>query len=112
MTAKIFIDGEAGTTGLGIRDRLVNVAGIELRSLTGDRRKDPAARREIMSEVDLVVLCLPDDAAKESVALAGELGEKAPKILDASTAYRVAPKPHRNIHPTTYSQPHRFQRNL
>src|SRR5260221_13472071 len=88
--AKIFIDGEAGTTGLGIRERLLSVAGIELRSLTGDKRKDPAARREIMAEVDLVVLCLPDDAAKESVALADSLGDQAPKILDASTAHRVA----------------------
>lgn len=88
--AKIFIDGEAGTTGLGIRDRLQSVAGIELRSLTGDKRKDPAARRGIMAEVDLVVLCLPDEAAKESVALADSLGDKAPKILDASTAHRVA----------------------
>jgi N-acetyl-gamma-glutamyl-phosphate reductase len=90
-SAKVFIDGEAGTTGLGIRDRLQHVAGVELKSLTGDKRKDPEARRTVMGEVDLVVLCLPDDAAKESVALADSLGEKAPKILDASTAYRVAP---------------------
>lgn len=90
-SAKIFIDGEAGTTGLGIRDRLQHVPGVELKSLTGDKRKDPDARRAMMAEVDLVVLCLPDDAAKESVALADTLGEGAPKILDASTAYRVAP---------------------
>jgi N-acetyl-gamma-glutamyl-phosphate reductase len=90
-TASIFIDGEAGTTGLGIRERLQGVAGIDLKSLTGDKRKDPEARRALMAEVDLVVLCLPDDAAKESVALADSLGDKAPKILDASTAYRVAP---------------------
>ena len=90
-TASIFIDGEAGTTGLGIRERLLAVSTIELKSLTGDKRKDPEARRALMAEVDLVVLCLPDDAAKESVALADSLGDKAPKILDASTAYRVAP---------------------
>ncbi|MBI2253734.1 MAG: N-acetyl-gamma-glutamyl-phosphate reductase [Proteobacteria bacterium] len=90
-SAKIFIDGEAGTTGLGIRERLQHVPGIELKSLPGDKRKDPDARRAIMSEVDLVVLCLPDDAAKESVALADSLGGNAPKVLDASTAHRVAP---------------------
>jgi N-acetyl-gamma-glutamyl-phosphate reductase len=90
-TARVFIDGEAGTTGLGIRERLLKQSGIELRSLSGEKRKDPAARRDIMGEVDLVVLCLPDGAAKESVALAEGLGNAAPRILDASTAYRVAP---------------------
>ena len=90
-SARIFIDGEAGTTGLGIRERLLDVPGIDLKSLTGDKRKDPEARRALMAEVDLVVLCLPDDVARESVALADSLGDKAPKILDASTAYRVAP---------------------
>ncbi len=86
----VFIDGEAGTTGLGIRERLLRVPGIRLRSIAEDRRKDPDARRALMEEVDLVVLCLPDAAAKESVALADSLGDKAPKIIDASTAHRVA----------------------
>ena len=84
----LFIDGEAGTTGLGIRDRLAIFRDIELRSLSAADRKDPEARRKIMQDVDLVVLCLPDAAAKESVALAGENG---PKILDASTAHRTDP---------------------
>jgi N-acetyl-gamma-glutamyl-phosphate reductase len=87
----IFIDGEAGTTGLGIRDRLIAHPGITLKSIAADKRKDPAARKALMAQVDLVVLCLPDDAAKESAMLADELGTKAPKIVDASTAHRVAP---------------------
>jgi N-acetyl-gamma-glutamyl-phosphate reductase len=88
LTRTIFIDGEAGTTGLGIAHGL---AGVAVRSIAPERRKDPEARREIMASVDLVVLCLPDAAAKESVALADTLGAKSPKIVDASTAHRVAP---------------------
>ncbi len=91
LTRTIFIDGEAGTTGLGIAQRLAGLAGVAVRSIAPERRKDPEARREIMSSVDLVVLCLPDAAAKESVALADSLGAKSPKIVDASTAHRVAP---------------------
>jgi N-acetyl-gamma-glutamyl-phosphate reductase len=87
----VFIDGEAGTTGLGIRDRLNGLASVELRSLPGERRKDPAARRDIMAEADVVILCLPDAAAREAVALADGLGNHAPRLLDASTAHRVHP---------------------
>jgi len=89
--AKVFIDGEAGTTGLQIRDRLANEAGIEVVSIDPAKRKDAGARKDMMRACDLVVLCLPDDAAKEAVALAAELGSEAPKIVDASTAHRVAP---------------------
>ena len=88
-TPGIFIDGEAGTTGLGIRERLARLP-VAVKSLPEALRKDPAARRDIMAAVDLVVLCLPDAAAKESVALADGLGDRAPKIVDASTAHRVA----------------------
>ncbi len=89
--ATVFIDGEAGTTGLQIRERLASLKGIALKSIDTTLRKDAAARKALMRDVDLVVLCLPDDAAKEAVALAAELGSEAPKIVDASTAHRVAP---------------------
>jgi N-acetyl-gamma-glutamyl-phosphate reductase len=88
--ASIFIDGEAGTTGLEIRERLARVPEVAVKSIDPALRKDAAARKAMLRDVDLVVLCLPDDAAKETVALAEELGEAAPKILDASTAHRVA----------------------
>jgi N-acetyl-gamma-glutamyl-phosphate reductase len=87
----VFIDGESGTTGLGIRERLAALPNVQLRSLPVDRRRDPGARREMMAQVDLVVLCLPDDAAKESASMADNLGNAAPKVLDASTAHRVHP---------------------
>ena len=89
-TPSVFIDGEAGTTGLGIRERLA-ATGIALRSVDADRRRDPQARRAVMAEVDVVVLCLPDEAARQSVALADSLGLDGPKVLDASTAFRVDP---------------------
>ena len=88
--AKVFIDGEAGTTGLGIRERLADVAGIERVSIVPEQRKDAGAKAELMRGVDLVVLCLPDDAARETVALADGLESGGPKIVDVSTAHRVA----------------------
>ena len=89
MSAKIFIDGESGTTGLGIRARLEALPDIELLSLPPDQRKDPEAKQAVMERADIVVLCLPDDAARETVAIAAAMGDKSPRILDASTAHRV-----------------------
>ncbi len=91
MSYSVFIDGEAGTTGLGIRERLADVPGITVRSIDPARRKDPEARRAMMAQVDVAILCLHDEAARESAALAAELGHDAPKLLDASTAHRVDP---------------------
>ncbi len=87
MTAKVFIDGEHGTTGLQIRTRLANRSDIEIISIPTDRRKDPAARAEYLIAADVAILCLPDDAAKEAVALAAHSGTR---FIDASTAHRTA----------------------
>ena len=88
MTKTIFIDGEAGTTGLQIRDRLAGRTDLQVVSIDPARRKDPAARAELLNGADAVVLCLPDEASREAV---GMISSKAVKVVDASTAYRVAP---------------------
>lgn len=88
MSARIFIDGEAGTTGLQIRERLVRRRDVTLISLSDAERKNTDARRSALNECDLAILCLPDDAARESVSL---IDNDRTKVIDASTAHRTAP---------------------
>src|ERR1700755_1428915 len=88
MVAKIFIDGESGTTGLQIRERLAGRRDLEVISISADKRKDQDERKRLLNLADVAILCLPDDAAKESVSL---VDNDRTKIIDASTAHRVAP---------------------
>ncbi|HXY58571.1 MAG TPA: N-acetyl-gamma-glutamyl-phosphate reductase [Methylocystis sp.] len=91
MSYKIFIDGDSGTTGLEIRERLAGRTDLELVAIARELRKDAAAKRDILASVDVAILCLPDDAARETVALCDALAADAPRLLDASTAHRTAP---------------------
>ncbi|WP_353205204.1 N-acetyl-gamma-glutamyl-phosphate reductase [Sphingomonas sp.] len=86
MSVSLFIDGAAGTTGLEIRERMAGRSDVALVELDESRRKDPAARTEALNDSDFVILCLPDDAAREAVAL---IANDRTRVIDASTAHRT-----------------------
>ena len=88
MKPVIFIDGREGTTGLQIEERLSARQDIELIAIDEDKRKDPAERKKFLNAADLVFLCLPDDAAREAVAM---IDNPHTRVIDASTAHRTAP---------------------
>jgi N-acetyl-gamma-glutamyl-phosphate reductase len=88
MVAKVFIDGAAGTTGLEIRERLEGRKDLSILRLSDADRKDSRARAGALNDADVVILCLPDEAAKEAVSLVENPGTR---VIDASTAHRVAP---------------------
>ena len=88
MTTKVFIDGEAGTTGLQIRERLASRRDLTVLSIAPKRRKETAARADLINAADVVILCLPDDASREAVSL---IENATTKVIDASTAFRTAP---------------------
>ena len=88
MTQTVFIDGAAGTTGLEIAERLAGRSEFSLITLDEARRKDAGARREALNDADFVILCLPDDAARDAVAM---IDNDRTRVIDASTAHRVAP---------------------
>lgn len=88
MTISVFIDGAAGTTGIDVRERLSRRKDLTVVTLDDDRRKDPGARREALGDSTVAILCLPDDAARDAVAL---IGDAATRVIDASSAHRVAP---------------------
>ena len=85
---KVFVDGQEGTTGLQIRDRLLGHGGVSLLEIDPEKRKDTAERRRLLNEADVAFLCLPDAAAKESAAL---VTNNRTRLIDASTAHRTDP---------------------
>src|SRR5690554_4335318 len=87
MKPKIYIDGEHGTTGLQIRQRLAGRDDIELLSIPEAERRNQSMRRDLLREADFAILCLPDDASRESVSMIGDAGTR---VIDASTAFRTA----------------------
>ncbi len=88
MTKTVFIDGQHGTTGLKIHERLADRRDIEVIEIPEEKRKDPDARKKLLNEADIVFLCLPDDAARESVSL---IKSQSVCVIDGSTAHRVTP---------------------
>lgn len=91
MSYRVFIDGEAGTTGLEIREKLIGRKDIALVSIDPSQRKDLGAKTALLASVDVAVLCLPDDAARQTAKVVESLGANGPRLLDASTAHRIAP---------------------
>lgn len=89
MAAKIFIDGEHGTTGLQIRTRMAGRRDVELLSIPEAERRNAALREDMLNSADIAILCLPDDASKEAVKMVA--GNNKVRIIDTSTAFRVAP---------------------
>src|SRR5687768_9263270 len=89
MTAKIFIDGEHGTTGLQIRSRMAGRSDVELLSIPEAERRNAAIREDLLNSADVAILCLPDDASKQAVAMLE--GNNQVRIIDTSTAHRIAP---------------------
>jgi len=89
MNPRVFIDGESGTVGLGIRQRLEGRRDLDIISVSPERRRDVEARRACLNEADAVILCLPDEAAREAVGL---VDSNAVKVIDASSAHRTAPE--------------------
>ena len=89
MKPKIFIDGEHGTTGLQIRSRLAGRSDLDILSIAEAERRDPARREELLNAADVAILCLPDDASREAVAMLA--GNNSVRIIDTSTAHRVDP---------------------